>query len=263
MSAAAILAQIRDKATPCVRLTRGGAGRSRIGGLPDLDARFSWPVWNGRSLSFLAQIDLVELRAAQGPEWLPDHGMLFFFYDPEEGGWGFSPDDRGSFAVMYDAGPEPVESRAPAGSAPEPFPAQPVAMHPRQSLPTPERLEIDTIDVADADLDAINALLAASEGDPPLHQIGGWPHPIQNDDMELECQLASNGVDCGGPEGRASEKARDLAPGASEWRLLLQLDSDDDSDMMWGDAGILYFWVREHDSRTGDFSKAWMILQCC
>lgn len=263
MSAAAILAQMHDKAAPCVRLTGGGAGHSRIGGFPDLDADFSWPVWNGRNLSFLAQIDLTELRAATGPEWLPDRGKLFFFYDPEKGGWGFSPDDRGSFAVLYDPSGSPVESRAPTGPAPELFPAHPVAMHPHLSLPTPERLEVDTMDMPDADLDAIDALLAESEGDEPLHQIGGWPHPIQNDNMEFECQFASNEIDCGGPEGYASDAAKALGPGASDWRLLLQLDSDDDSDMMWGDSGILYFWVREPDARRGDFSNVWMILQCC
>lgn len=263
MSGATVLAQMRDGAAPGVRLTGGGSGRSQIGGLPDLGSGFSWPVWNGRGLAFLAQIDLAELRAAEGPEWLPDRGLLFFFYEPEEGGWGFSPDDRGSFAVLYDPAGRPAESRTPTDAAPEPFPAQTVAMQPHLSLPTPERPGIDTGDLPDADLDAIDALLAESEGDEPLHQIGGWPHPIQNDDMELECQLASNGVDCGGIDAFASGEAKALAPGATEWRLLLQLDSDDDSDMMWGDSGILYFWIREADARAGDFSKAWMILQCC
>jgi uncharacterized protein YwqG len=32
--------------------------------------------------------------------------------------------------------------------------------------------------------------------------------------------------------------------------------------MMWVDTGRIYFWIREQDARAGDFSKAWMILQC-
>jgi uncharacterized protein YwqG len=44
------------------------------------------------------------------------------------------------------------------------------------------------------------------------------------------------------------------------WRLLLQLDSDD--AWMWGDCGRLYFWVHEADLARGDFSRAWMVLQC-
>ena len=265
MNAASILRDLQEAAAPCVRLVGAGMGRSRIGGLPDLADQFPWPMRNGRAMAFLAQIDLAELRAAQGPDWLPDRGLLFVFYDDEEGTWGFSPDDRGSWAVIHDpAAMAQAAERAP--SEPKPtaqFPEQPIAMRPHLSLPTPERLAIDTRDVDDAGLDAIDALLQASEGDLPLHQVGGWPHPIQNDSMELECQLASNGINCGDPEGYQSDRANALASGVSEWRLLLQLDSDDASDMMWGDSGMLYFWIREADARAGDFSKVWMILQCC
>jgi uncharacterized protein YwqG len=215
-------------------------------------------------LAFLAQLDLAELRASQGPDWLPERGLLFFFYEEAKGGWGFSPDDRGSAAVLYDPSDLlPVGERALPLPAPTFFPAQPIAMRPHLSLPTPERLEIGTWEWPDADLDALDARLTSNEGLEPLHQVGGWPHPIQNDSMEMECQLASNGVDCGGSEGYASDKGKALAAGARDWRLLLQLDSDDASEMMWGDSGMLYFWVREQDARAGDFSNVWLILQCC
>lgn len=264
MSVAAALAAIEAAAAPCVRLAGGGFGRSRIGGLPNLAADVAWPRWNGRILSFVAQIDLAELRAAQGPDWLPDRGLLFFFYDEERGGWGFSPHDRGSFAVIYDPAAVPVvKQRAAPELAPEPYPEKAVAMRPHLSLPTPERLAIDTMEFDEDSWETIDNRIAASEGDEPLHQIGGWPHPIQNDHMELESQLASNGVDCGNPDGYRSAEAQALRAGASEWRLLLQLDSDEASDMMWGDSGMLYFWIREPDARAGDFSNAWMILQCC
>ncbi|MBN9697074.1 MAG: DUF1963 domain-containing protein, partial [Zoogloea sp.] len=47
-----------------------------------------------------------------------------------------------------------------------------------------------------------------------------------------------------------------------EWRLLLQLDSDPRTDMMWADGGKLYFWIREADLEKRDFSKVWMTMQC-
>jgi uncharacterized protein YwqG len=80
--------------------------------------------------------------------------------------------------------------------------------------------------------------------------------------MALEAQLASNGVYVGVPEGYSSPKRMALEAGVKDWRLLLQIDSDDDARMMWGDSGRLYFWVREDEARRGDFSGAWMVLQC-
>ena len=62
--------------------------------------------------------------------------------------------------------------------------------------------------------------------------------------------------------GYDDPRAKTLEAGAKDWRLLLQMDSDDDLDVMWGDAGILYFWIQADEARRGDFSNAWMILQC-
>ena len=80
--------------------------------------------------------------------------------------------------------------------------------------------------------------------------------------MELECQLASNGVYLG--DGKAYGDARydHLRAGAHDWRLLLQLDSDETAEMMWGDSGMLYYWIRQQDLRALDFSNTWLVLQC-
>ncbi|HMJ92847.1 MAG TPA: YwqG family protein [Allosphingosinicella sp.] len=250
-------------AVPALRLAGSASGGSKIGGRPHLSGEVEWPVWKGRLQSFLAQINLEEVRLAGGPEWLPRDGTLFFFYDSEQETWGFSPEDRGSWAVIYDPLPPPTQrrEREPA-PAPVEFVEQIVGMSIQTSLPSPERLGIDTSALADEEWCHFDEAMEKLDCDHPCHQIGGWPRPVQNDDMELECQLASNGVYCGDASGYGSDAARELAPGASEWRLLLQLDSDDDSGMMWGDLGTLYFWVRQQDARSGDFSNVWMVLQC-
>ena len=80
--------------------------------------------------------------------------------------------------------------------------------------------------------------------------------------MELECQLVSHGLYCGDSSGYLSRAAAGLRDGAKDWRLLLQIDSDDALGVMWGDAGILYFWIREDDARSGRFDQAWAVLQC-
>jgi uncharacterized protein YwqG len=32
--------------------------------------------------------------------------------------------------------------------------------------------------------------------------------------------------------------------------------------MMWGDCGMVYYWIREQDLRERAFDRAWAILQC-
>ena len=80
--------------------------------------------------------------------------------------------------------------------------------------------------------------------------------------MELECELATNGINAGGPEGYADPRVAKLRQSAADWRLLLQLDSDDDLNWMWGDVGRLYVWCRESDIAARRFERCWTILQC-
>ena len=80
--------------------------------------------------------------------------------------------------------------------------------------------------------------------------------------MELECQLVSNGIYCGDSVGYHSDEAKTLRSGASDWMLLLQIDTDDDTAMMWGDVGTIYYWIRKQDLVEGAFDRTWMILQC-
>jgi len=117
--------------------------------------------------------------------------------------------------------------------------------------------------LSDAEAEAFGDLADAAFGGSPKHQVGGYPAPVQGDDMELECQLASNGIYCGRPEDYQDPRVNDLRPGAADWRLLLQMDSDDDIDVMWGDVGTIYFWVRAAEARAGIFTNAWLVLQCC
>lgn len=88
----------------------------------------------------------------------------------------------------------------------------------------------------------------------------GHPLVVQNP-MEEECRLVTNGI-CLGDERSPEdeEQAERLREGAKDWTLLLQLDSDE--HWMWGDMGLLYFWIRRQDLEAGDFSKARCILQC-
>ena len=49
----------------------------------------------------------------------------------------------------------------------------------------------------------------------------------------------------------------------TQWRLLLQIDTDDDAHMMWGDCGLLYFHISGQGLARRDFSQTLMVMQCC
>lgn len=254
--ASEVVAQLRALARPCVRITPGGTGKSRLGGLPDLSA--AWPRYKGRPLACIAQLDLAELSAAGAPDWLPDRGRLAFFYELEHGAWGLEPEDAGSSAVVYETG-DPKTAAAPV-DLPEDarFPAYPIRFSAAASLPSEERLELDWRSMTRAETRAVETAIEALQPAEPIHQVAGFPHPVQADEMEQACQSVTRQLR---QSGAATSLADDVSS-SDDWRLLLQVDTDQDAGMMWGDTGILYFWVREQDARAGDFSKIWTILQC-
>jgi uncharacterized protein YwqG len=205
----------------------------------------AWPRYQGRPLCCVAQLELAELHAAGGPEWLPPEGRLLFFYELEHGAWGLSASDAGSSVVIHDTGP-PVAAQEPE-DLPEDarLPPHPVAFVQGLSMPTEERVGVDWTGLDAVSEQALEHALAELAPPSPAHQVAGYPLPVQDDGMEAECQRVAK------------------RPGLlSDWRLLLQLDTDEEAGMMWGDVGSLYFWVREQDARAGDFSNIWMILQC-
>ena len=235
--------------------------KSHLGGDPGLPGDLAWPSRDGARLRFLARLSLTELQAAEATAWLPQSGALLFFYDDEKQPWGFDPADRGEWAVLHVPDVSaPSPSPTPGSSGLLPYSA--VGFRRIQVLPSGERPEVQVLNFSDAEFDTYFDLAEGRFGGLPKHQLLGLPSPVQGDSMELESQLASNGVYCGNPEGYATARAKQLEDGAKNWRLLFQMDSDDELGVMWGDVGMLYFWVEEAAARRGDFSDVWLVLQC-
>lgn len=250
-------------AAPAAQLVRtDGATRSHLGGSPNLPDGRPWPEWRGRPLDFLARLSLAELQAATPIGWLPTTGALLFFYDAENQPWGFDPADRGSCAVLHVADDALPASMPKELQSLQLFERTPIAFRPVATLPSQERAPAADLELSDAESDAYEDLRDAVYEGEPRHQVGGFPFPVQSDGMELECQLASNGLYCGDSTGYRDARAQALAPGARDWRLLLQFDTDDGAGVMWGDCGTLYVWVREQDAAQGRLDDAWLILQC-
>ena len=81
----------------------------------------------------------------------------------------------------------------------------------------------------------------------PEHRILGNYFGIQNEYMELAF------IDSRGP---AEEFQIDSINKAIDWKLLFQLDSDDNLDLNIIDGGRIYFFIKEEELKAGNFSQA-------
>ena len=237
---------------------------SKIGGVPDTPKDFKWPIWKEQPLSFLCQIDLGAIPRDFPRLDFERSGYLYFFYDREQSTWGYDPKHRGSWQVLYYPGPAEVKlSAVPAGQD-EAFiyPEKNISSSTIYTYPHWQDDRIFNLIPEDEQIDAYNDLCESVFGEKPKHHLFGYPWCEQGNLMDLECQLVTHGIYLGDGEGYQSKEAKKLEKGREEWILLLQLDSDDDTDMMWGDLGKLYFWIRREDLKAMRFDEVWMILQC-
>jgi uncharacterized protein YwqG len=83
----------------------------------------------------------------------------------------------------------------------------------------------------------------------------GYADTIQ-DDMRVQAQLLSHGLTDGD-----DPKAKALLPGAMDWTLLLQVDSDPNAGMRWASEGRLYFWIERAALAAATFDNVWVVLQ--
>jgi uncharacterized protein YwqG len=237
---------------------------SHFGGEPNLPDDISWPELRGEKLGFLARLSLTEIRQAYAVSWLPMTGALLFFYDMVNQPWGYDPKDRGGSVVLVV--PDLAQKVAPLDLGPEgttsPFPHRNIAFNRIDVFPGSQRAAVRQLQLSDTEVDEMAELEDAVFDSKPKHQISGFPSAEQNDMMELECQLVTNGLYCGDSSGYKDPRAEELGRGADQWKLLFQFDTDDELDNMWGDAGLIYFWVEERAARSGDFSNTWLVLQC-
>lgn len=251
-------------------------GGSRLGGQVDLPPGCPWPAWQGQSLAFLAQINLFELAGFPAAAALPPGGWLSFFYCASQEAWGDSLEESGAWRVIYTPAEAHLERQAlpsqgstssdSAGTGARQAAYTPCAISFQEewSLPPFDAPMINTLQFDEQENDQYCQLLEQlNQPDEAgsIHRLLGYPDPLQYD-MLLHCHLASQGLDvvetlrqCDAAQRQAFETA------ALDWRLLLQLDSDAQAGMKWGESGRLYFCIPAEDLAQCRFDRVWMVLQ--
>ena len=273
-------AVIERHALPAIAfsLAEPSSKRSRFGGSPLLPPEFDWPTYTpasasggasapspsgAKALEFLLQLDLEEVKRVAPSVDLPDTGLLTFFYDVQNQPWGYDPAHCDGFRVLF-FDDVPVVRRDPPYSSN--IPARELEFWSALTVPHIGSRAYDAlnqeVELSDDYLEFADELerrtYPAKAG---LHHLLGHSANVQ-DDMQLEAQLVTNGLYCGDSAAYRDPRRATLEAGASDWRLLLQLDSMSDEKLVWGDFGMLYFWIRSEDLLARRFDRVWMRLQC-
>jgi hypothetical protein len=198
-----------------------GCGGTRIGGLPPLPAEVEWPMFDGRSLTLLAQLDCAALHPLLGDDWpLPHDGLLLFFFDDT-----FTDLQGADGRVLHVPGDAPGRSAPPDAVV---IPALPLAAVPTPSLPDSRGRAIDDF-LGDYDLvDAMDAVQALQEVLPQVdYRVLGW-HQMGGD-------------------------------GKGGARPLLQLETVEGAD--WGEVVNVSFWVDGDDLSAGDLDRVFRVIE--
>ncbi|WP_276975506.1 YwqG family protein [Flavobacterium filum] len=255
-------------------------GQTKIGGRPDLPTEIKWVtetnvvetikkkflVFNSKKeeiitkpLSFIAQINLAETKPFDKENLLPKTGLLYFFYSAEQESWGFDHKDKNKFKVIYWNGSllELKRTEFPS-DLPEYSCYKPCSVVIKSEVSLPSYGHDIYADFTDEETDKYWEEVYNDEN---LNKLLGYSDNIQGE-MELECELVTNGLYCGDSSGYNDLRAKALEPNAKNWRLLMQIDSNEENEMMWGDCGRLYFWIKIDDLLNKQFDKSWFSLQC-
>jgi hypothetical protein len=260
---------------PAVRLRRAEAGEhvvGQLGGSPTLPDGLPWPQSEaGRPLGFVAGIDLGRVPVASLDVPLPAAGTLLFFYrDPSEDPYGepFWISDPvpemlpPAAAVVFVPAGTVTTARTEPGSAVYPevrLAAELITTGPDWDHPA---LRSAVAELPDADREFMAdpfkcdpfRVEMGDQLDRPLHYVGGFARPVQG---PVEVEVAQQRLG-----GRVSYTDPALYDEARKWASLMQIDSDDDAEMMWGDCGSLYWVMRPEDIAAGRFEAAAFVTQC-
>ena len=226
-------------------------GETKIGGRPDLPKDWEWPKHSsGKSLAFIAQINLSEVHNAVAFSELPESGILYIFSV-----YGWQEDD--------DSDPKLPKSRLKDDW-------NEVLFHPNGNVPlTRRRRPSDVNGFKAARVEAIPVISLPDEKEPAMRALK-W----RKGDIETFAWKLTNSFNkvrnslLGNPANHLLLGFADYEQhfativAKHKLQLLFQIDSDVNTKMCWGDGGRLYFWIKPADLNRCDFSNVFVDYQC-
>ncbi|MCA8944714.1 MAG: DUF1963 domain-containing protein [Planctomycetes bacterium] len=236
-------------------------GASKFGGAADLPAGVKWPCWSaergGGPLQLVSQINLAELDAHLINPALPKAGLLSFFYDTDEMPSGFAAGDETGSKVIFTSDTSNLVRVEPPVMAQHPVRTCRVVASTEWSMPSiwsavPADVELSD-DESDAYFDLRTDLALGTA------QLLGFAEEIQHPIEEEAVQFKYGCYQKGKFDAELWEQVKHHV---EEWTLLLQVGSDEELNVMWGDVGSIYYAIQTHDLEALNFDDTMLIFQC-
>lgn len=249
-------------------------GATRFGGVPDVSDNFQWPYYDGkgitpdpRPLAFLAQFNCEEMSKHDTEHLLPDTGVLSFFYEMNFDCCGFDPKDKGGAKVFWFKDIDGLKpAQVPSGLNEDfRFPILNIKSYSEPSYPSFEDFSLTRDNMIKHWDEFDKSMMRIDTGKRDVfHKLLGWPIVIQGN-MTMECELIRRGYYLGGKWDHITprDKQESIDHSGKDWLLLFELDSftDNDFELMLGDDGSLYFYIRREDLEKRNFDDIWLIFQ--
>lgn len=235
---------------------------SKFGGFPYWDPALPYPTDSaGEKLVLLAQFNFDQLHA---DEPLPQGGMLQFFAGQDDCfGMEYSGGRTGGFRVVYHEKIDPSVTRERLGPLDIPTHADVEFWPVMQSGAVKLEKTAGCIGPEDFRFPALFAqAFRAVAGEPP--EPGPDFDRLQEEvERELYDQLCGCGSHLlGWPHFTQADPREEGSPYDT---LLFQMDSDweeDETYVMWGDAGVCNFFINREDLKKRDFSRVLYTWDC-
>ncbi len=254
-------------------------GQTRFGGHPDVPKDFIWPTYETetffdktmkkRPLSFLAQFRCADLVQYDTASLLPKTGILSFFYETLSMEWGYAPNEKGCSCVYWFSEQDLEQAQFPKDLEQCcQFPALAIQFENEINFPVIEDLYLKT-DMQYISWDEYvlycEKMGNVSQNQNQVSKLLGWADVIQNN-MTTACTLVTKGYDvgCGYKDIPKAEIQKANETSLDQWQLLFQLDTvtDDAFELMFGDCGRIYYYIKTEDLKQKRFENHWLILQC-
>lgn len=232
-------------------------GLTHFGGVPDVPAGFEWPQYTDKeidetySLDFVVQFDCEELKKYDLENIIPEKGLLSVFYDLEGQPCEGESNDKGCIRVFWF---EDIHELKPAKLPEDIDKAMPcfsMNLDREDSYLSWEDYKIIYGEMNKRERMEYCSKLSdlGYNQESKKSKLLGYPDVIQNSMLEeLQNEYTKN---------------RDTIKNFDEWALLLQLSSlqCDDFELLFGDCGKLFLYIRKKDLLEKNFDNIHVILQ--